>query len=175
MKKQTLMAFTLAATTLIGTSAFAADGTINFTGEIKNATCTVSTSAGGSETLPPVSKAYLEALADGPAKDFDITLGGTNCSGSEVEVSFEQDPANIDLATGFLVNKDPDTGASVAVELLETDGTPIPLNDPAYKTTPVSLSTGSATIPLKVRYKARGTTVEAGPVTASVGVWVHVN
>lgn len=177
MKKQTLMAFTLAATALMGTSAFAADGTITFTGEIKDATCDISTSSGSSAvTIPSLAKANLSSVdMTGPDKLFDIKLSGSGCTGAtnQVQVKFENTAATIDPVSGLLVNTDPTTGDSVGVELVDSTGAAIPLNDPAYRTPAVAITTNAATIPLKVRYKAKATPVVAGPVVASVGLIVE--
>lgn len=177
MKNKSIIAMTLAAAAagMISSSAFAADGVINFTGEIKNATCEVG--AGGTQAInmPALAKGNLDVTgATGPQYGFDVELSGADCTGTNVQISFEQDPSTID-PDGTLVNTDATTGASVAVELLDGTGTRINLADTTYKTTPVVINNGQAKIPLRARYKAKTDTVVAGPVIASVGVLVETN
>ncbi|MBW0235589.1 fimbrial protein [Pseudomonas sp. D1HM] len=177
MKNKSIIAMTLAAAAagMISSSAFAADGVINFTGEIKNATCEVGTGGTQAINVPAIAKDNLSGSGStGPSYGFNIELSGADCTGTNVQLSFEQDPNTID-PDGTLVNTDPTTGASVTLELLDSFADPINLADATYKTRAVPITNNTAKIPLRARYKAKTDTVVAGPVIASVGVLVETN
>lgn len=160
---------------VLSVPALASDGTINFTGAIKDVTCTV-TSAGtngiSTVTLPTISQNALTAVgATAGDTNFNIELSncaGTGVAGSGVAVHFEPS-VNVN-ANGRLIN----TGAATGVDLaLYQANTATPMNlgvapTAPYKTMTGVTPSGSATMPYTVKYYATSATPGAGTVTSSV-------
>ena len=106
-------------------AAYGADGTINFTGSLTDATCVVkvnNTSADGTVALPAISKASLSS-AGVVAGATAFTLNLTGCTtGNTVNAYFEAG-STVDSNTGNLINSG--TANNVQVQLLTNSGTPI--------------------------------------------------
>lgn len=131
-------------------TAAAADGTITFNGNIRDATCIIS---GGDETAPSQGEDFTVTL---PTVDvtvlssvgktagvtaFNINLSGSNCpAGKIANVIFEKaSSTNIDTVTGNLKNSVPvaSGGAgNVQVQILNKDKTPLNLtaNNDSHQT-----------------------------------------
>ncbi|TPG79604.1 fimbrial protein [Pseudomonas arsenicoxydans] len=147
----------------------AADGTINFRGEIKDITCTVTADA--TVTLPTIRKTDLTSIgATAGDTPFNITLAGcngSNAAGNGVAVHFEPGvTVNVD---GRLNN----TGTATNVQLaIYTEGSNTPFSLGArpisqYRTTSQANPHG-ITMPYTVKYFATSTTPGSGTVVSSV-------
>ncbi|MBB1581302.1 fimbrial protein [Serratia sp. OS31] len=126
--KKTLLVTTLAATAILSTSsAFAADGTVNFTGSITDTACVVDTaSANLTVPLGKISaKAFGAAGATGPATKFTLVV--KSCPEvATAKVNFDGIPVSGDnnvlaLTTGTGV------ATGVGVQISDKDGNPVPL------------------------------------------------
>lgn len=182
MKKNVLITL-LAAAGIISAPAFAVDGTITITGEIKGLTCSVSGGAGTTPgtggdfgvTLVPVQVTAL--AADGAvaaAKPFSINLGttgGATCpDGTRAAILFDTSSAAINAATGNLINMAATNPATnVEVQILDSGNGNTPVNLAAgTATTEVVAAGGSAILPFQAEYKATGGAAGAGMVDTSV-------
>jgi major type 1 subunit fimbrin (pilin) len=158
------IAVTLAALGFLGaaSSAFASDGTITINGKVIDATCVVSvsgasTSGTATVTLPTVSKSVL-STAGSTAGQTLLQLNLTGCPTSGAARAFFES-TNVDLGTGFLINKATTPAQNVQVQVLNnTTSTPLDLRDGgnannAYVTFDAS---GNAQLPYALRYVANG-------------------
>lgn len=183
MKKNVLIIALLAAAGCIGAPAFAVDGTITITGEIKGLTCSISggpgttPGAGGdfSVALLPVQVTALAATgAVAAAKPFSIMLGtggGATCpDGTKAAILFDTTSAGINPATGNLKNlAATDPAANVEVQILDSGNSNAPVNlGSGTATTEVVASGGTATLPFQAQYIATGGAAGAGQVDTSV-------
>ncbi|HEL3193703.1 TPA: type 1 fimbrial protein [Stenotrophomonas maltophilia] len=110
-------------------SASAQDATINFTGNITAAGCTVNLegegATGSTVAMRTLSKAALEREDPG-LRTFKLVLGdgtSTGCPGSRAELDLVKD--NVSKTTGALVNTSTgaDAAVGVEIELQDKDGT----------------------------------------------------
>lgn len=181
MKKMTLLAsliMTMGATSM---AQAASSGTINFTGQITDTTCTVTVNGGsgadGTVALPTVGTAALTTAAQTAGTvNFHLTL--TDCTAADGMTSgtvFYESGATVNGTTGNLIQQtaQADGGATnVELQLLDgKTGSAIKVGDSSqltsnsYVTLPAA--GGSIDIPYSVQYYATGATT-AGPVTSSV-------
>ncbi|KVV39392.1 hypothetical protein WT27_14465 [Burkholderia territorii] len=159
----------------------AADGTIDFNGEVVSNTCTINgNNTGKSDFIVTLKSVPTSALK----KDGDIaertpwTIALTNCTpaSGNVTVYFEPGP-QVDFNTGRLKN---DTGtatngktyaSNVEVGLLNSGFQPIHLgNDPSTQgvdVVPIGAD-GTATLKFYAQYVATGGAATPGPVHAQV-------
>lgn len=115
---KTYSAFLLAAV-VSSSSAFAADGIINFTGEITDLTCKIDGSDGyvsKTVVLPAVSTSSMPAGGN-TAGLTPFALQLTECDGASAQVYFEPEAAHVDMTSGYLINKAA-SGSNVNVQLL---------------------------------------------------------
>jgi major type 1 subunit fimbrin (pilin) len=156
------IAVTLAALGFLGaaSSAFASDGTITINGKVIDATCVVSVNGAGTGatvTLPTVSKSVLQS-AGSTAGQTLLKLDLTGCPTSGAARAFFES-TNVDMGTGFLINKATTPAQNVQVQVLNnTTSTPLDLRDGgnannAYVTFDAS---GNAQLPYALRYVANG-------------------
>lgn len=166
--KKVLIALAASAAVVSSLNASAADGTINFTGEISSQTCTIEGNTTGTTiktvTLPRVAASSLATVGKAAGrKDFSLAL--TGCTGSSALVRFEQG-STVDAATGNLINQTAD-GSNVQIQLLNANFAPINL-----QTNAGSLSTAvteeTATLQFYAQYIAATAAATAGQVTSSV-------
>lgn len=163
---------------VVAQSAFASDGTINFSGELLDSTCTVNVNgaagpAAASVILPKVSAKQL-AVAGATAGQtaFNITLGACAGANTTTALAYFESGSGVDQVTGYVKN----TGAatSVALQLVDaTNGSPIKAGDIAQSTTTSKITkntTGTnptTVLPYAVQYIATGK-AGAGLVTGAV-------
>lgn len=173
MKKLALIA-ALAATGLCPT-AFAADGTINFTGSIRDTACTVNTgSATQTVNLGTVAaSAFGAAGSQASARQFAITL--TNCPSAVTSASIRFDGP---LASGnsSLLGLTSGTGVAtgVGVGIYEKDSTTlIPIGQASSAVT--LSSTGSNTLNFIAKYVSTAATVGPGAANAAATFTVAYN
>lgn len=159
-------------------SAFASDGTINFTGELVDSTCTVTVNgvvgpAPATVTLPKVSAAQLKtANATAGQTGFNITLSA--CTGtSTTAAAFFEAGAGVNPLTTNLKNSDATaTGAkNVELQLVDaTNGSVIKAGDfgqVAGTSKIMKNGSGNTILPYAVQYIATGLTT-AGKVASQV-------
>lgn len=153
-----------AAAVLLTQAAQASDGTITFNGALTNSTCTITSGASQTVTLPTLSTATL-STAGATAGDtlFNIQLG--SCSATSANAYFEAG-ANTDASTGRLKT----SATNLQIQLLNASGSVINVagaSTAAQNTTAVNVSSGSGTQSFIARYYATGAT-SPGAVTSSV-------
>lgn len=153
----------------------AADGIINFEGELVAQTCTVAvdgvvTPAAATVTLPTVSAGLLDAAAKSAgATNFNIQL--SNCTGTATTAAaFFEAGASVDPVSGYLKNTS-GTATNVALRLLDSaNGNVIQagnINQVAATTRNAIDASGNANLPYAVEYVALDAAT-AGTVTSSV-------
>jgi major type 1 subunit fimbrin (pilin) len=168
LMKKALIALAASATVLTSLNTLAADGTVNFTGEISSQTCTVEGNATGATTktvtLPRVSASSLATVGQTAGRTaFSLAL--TGCTGSSALVRFEPG-ASIDAATGNMTNQTA-TGSNVQIRLLNAAFAPINLqtNDGSLST---AITANAATLKFFAEYVAANAAATAGQVTSAV-------
>lgn len=167
MKKQL---HALALVSVIGglsmSAANAADGTINFNGQIIDAACTVSpASANQTVTLGQVSTSAFSAINDTAAPTaFQIDLSACPASVTTASIKFDGTPYQAgDTATLALIPL-PGVATGVGVRIRTATNLVMPL----YTATPPTTLTQGVTNSLmfNASYVARAATVTAGPANA---------
>lgn len=155
----------------LAASANAATADVTFTGEILDATCSISVGTGGSGTsvtLRKVAVADVTGAATARSTPFTLVAGGGGAGGTcptgDLKMSFTG--AN---AEGKLDNTAPAATGAKGVQLtLAHKGTEIDLNGPGIQET---VAAGKATYNMEARYEQVGTTtVEKGDFAAAVKI-----
>ncbi|MBW3512197.1 fimbrial protein [Janthinobacterium sp. NKUCC06_STL] len=162
---------------VVAQSAFASDGTINFTGELLDSTCTVNVNgavgpAAASVTLPKVSAKQLSTdKATAGQTAFNITLSA--CAGTSTSAAaYFESGAGVDQVTGYVKN----TGAAkqVALQLVDlTSDTVIKAGDIGQTTSTSKIkknttgTTPTTVLPYAVQYISTGVAT-AGTVIGAV-------
>ncbi len=166
MKKQ-LHTLTLVAVICgsVISAANAADGTINFTGEIIDSACTVSTtSADQTVVLGTVSNKAFSAAGDtAAATAFQIDLTDCPATVTSATVKFDGTAYQGDNSALALT---PDAGAAtgVAVQIRNADNSVLPLFTDSNSITLAQDTTN--TLNFNAAYVATAATVTAGPANA---------
>lgn len=160
VKKMTMIALAAGAIATQG-SAFAADGTINFSGKVIDSGCTVAETANGplSVALGSFAKtSFKDVGAQSAKKGFTLTL--TNCPGTaaSVQIRFAGNP---DPTNSTLIALTPGTAADpsatgIALGLSDTTGAPLPN---LQNSSAVTLVNNAATLNLIAFYQRTGTVV----------------
>lgn len=160
----------LAVAGVLSQGAFAADGTINFTGEIVDAPCSISpVSQNMTVPLGNVSRTALDGAvgkkAPQPAK-FTIDLLACGATAKGATVSFEGVPDSDDNTALTIVNAGA-VGAAratgVAVELGDSNGTKIALGSESLE---YILGEGDNALKFQAVYVATRPVVTVGPADA---------
>jgi major type 1 subunit fimbrin (pilin) len=143
-------------------AAYAADGTVNVTGSVSGATCTIATSA-AAVGLPNVSRSAL-ASAGSVAGLTPWSVSVSACNAITMNAYFEAGPTV--NASGRMSNSG--TAGNVDGQLLNSSFGVINMAQSygSQGTTPVTLSGNAATQQFYVRYYATGT-VTAGTFISS--------
>ncbi|PVZ82619.1 fimbrial protein [Serratia sp. S1B] len=169
MKKNIIVATLVAAAAMTTASAFAADGTVNFTGSIIDTSCNVTNLSSGSLNvdLGSVSKASLSSAGmKSDPKAFSINV--TNCPTDAVSVSFDGTSAGGNNNLLALSNS---TATGVAVEITDAKGIVVPL----YKSSSsYALTANAANLNFVARYVATGA-VGAGTANATADFTINYN
>jgi major type 1 subunit fimbrin (pilin) len=165
--KKTILA-SLFAAAMLPAFAFAADGTVNFTGEVTQTTCVPAT---GSTTQNVIlNKISASALADGKLhgyKDFTISLVNCGSTSKSVAVQFDG-TTNVDFVTGYLKNTMTGSTAATNVEIALADSNFTTLKLPVGTSVPVTTQAdGTAIIPMYAAYVQNGGTAGAGQIASS--------
>ncbi|MBV8272441.1 MAG: type 1 fimbrial protein [Cupriavidus sp.] len=164
-------------------AAFAADGTITFTGRVTAQTCTIAGNGGNNNftvALPTVSASTLATAGNFAGRTpFSIQLTGCNPNSGNVATYFEPG-ATIDATTGRLINTATTAAATettaattaatnVQVGLLNADLTNIALGSAfaSQNSQQVAITGGTATLQYYAQYVATGGATTAGDVTTT--------
>lgn len=165
----------LAAAGALSQSAFAADGTINFTGEIVDAPCSISANSQNMVVpLGKVSRTTFDGSTAGtavpgkkatPAK-FKIDLLGCGASAKGAIVTFSgtadsDDATSLRVANAGQVSVGAASG--VAIEIGDSAGTKIPLGSASGE---YVLGLGDNSLNFQAAYVATKTTVTPGPANS---------
>lgn len=174
MNRKLLSACVLAGLAFASQQAFAADGTITFTGQIVATTCVINggTNASFTVTLPTVSTGAFTSNVAG-ATPFQIALTGCTGTGTSVHAYFEGPGVN---TSGRLANAGSANG--VEVQLLDNNsGSQQVINaaagDGFQNSQPVTLQSGAATLNYVARYYS--TAPVAGSVQSQVAYTIVYN
>lgn len=162
--------------------ASAADGTITFTGNVTDKTCTISTAGGAdfSVALPTVSNGSLAAAgAVSGRTPFAINL--TQCSAGNVATFFEPG-ATVDFNSGRLINQQSaDAATNVQLQLLGANSQFLPIRSTGAglaqensQWVNVAAANGAANLNYYVEYYATGAAT-AGTVSSSVRYTIIYN
>jgi major type 1 subunit fimbrin (pilin) len=169
IKLASALAFSIGAL-VAGTASAAAStgGTIRFTGAVTDETCTIT---GGSGTdggqgnftvaLDPVPASQLAAAGDvANKKPFTVIIGGPgqgSCQDGKVaRMSFLTSSPRIDPTTGTLTNALSGEATNANVQLLDSTGGVVALNDPANGYDSPAIANNTATIDFAAQYYATG-------------------
>lgn len=174
-KKVFIQLAALAAAGVLSQGAFAADGTINFTGDIVDAPCSISPNSQNlTVPLGKVARTVFDGATAGtavvgkkatPAR-FSIDLLGCGATAKGATVTFAgtadlDDATNLRLANAGQVGVGAASG--VAIELGDSAGTKIPLGSASAQYT---LGTGDNSLKFQAAYVATKATVTTGPANS---------
>lgn len=161
----------LAGATMASQAAFAANGTITFTGNVTAQTCTINGTGSNNftVTLPTVSASTLATSGQTAGRTpFSIVLTACSPASGKVHAYFEPG-STVDPATGNLVLA-AGGATNVQIGLLNNDLTAIKLGaaDASQNSKSVDVSAaGGATLPFQAQYIATGVAT-AGAANSSV-------
>ncbi|PAA09511.1 fimbrial protein [Pseudomonas fragi] len=169
-----IIVLTLLTGSSIASIANAADGTINFTGTILSAACTV-TPATGTQTVPlnsvTTSSLSTAGVTSSPTK-FDIVLTSCPSTVSTATVKFDG-PTDSDNSSILKLTTEPGVATGVGIALYEKDAsTQIPIGTSSTSST---LSTTSdTTFTFYAKYMATKA-VTSGPANGSTDFTINYN
>ncbi|KAA6178720.1 type 1 fimbrial protein [Pseudomonas marginalis] len=154
-----------AGSAFVASTASAADGLINFVGEITDQTCTINGGSGQNftVTLPRVSSSALVNPGSWAGRTaFNVVLTNCNPLTGPVAVYFEPG-AETDTTTGRL-NIDGGTGTAtnVQVGLLNSDATDIRVGSAQHNSKSSNLVAGGATLNYYAQYYSLGSATAGG-------------
>lgn len=176
-KKRFIQIAALAAAGVLAQGAFAADGTINFTGDIVDAPCSISANSQNlSVPLGKVTRTVFDGATAGtatlgkhslnPAK-FTIDLLGCGATAKGATVTFSG-TADADDATYLRITNAGQVGVTaasgVAIEIGDSAGTKIALGSASGQYT---LGLGDNSLKFQASYVATKTAVTTGPANAT--------
>ncbi len=166
MKKTMLSACVMVLVGVAG-NAQASDGTVHFTGNITDQTCTVD---GASQALEvPMGNVGASSLAGGagtvssPTR-FALILTGCPDTVTSAAVKFDGETDNSAAGSGILKLDGDSTATGVGIVISDNSGTPIAMHtdSPTY-----TLTTGENDLLFTARYIATGDTVTTGSANAT--------
>lgn len=173
---KTFLALTILGVFLVGGSAAAADGTINFTGNIEAATCTISPGAGATghgKTIAVAMDTYASTAFTGAGqslgkKDFAIALSGAGCVASKT-YSMEFSGGNVDATTGHLnIATGLGNATGLQLRMLNKTGAVVNLSTQANAPSVITTADGKGLLEMGVEYYSTLAAVTDGSVTSSV-------
>lgn len=179
--KRPLLPTLVAAVSIFAGHAYAADGTINFQGQLTATTCTVVVNDQASPvtvTLPTVSTSQLTTAGQTTGQTgFNIQL--TACSGTSTTASaFFNNDSNVDPTTFNLKNTATGGAQQVQLQLYDAqNGNAIKVGDTSQLTATSQIAlnaTGTTTLPYGVQYYATGATTP-GIVTGQTTFNINYN
>ncbi|MCS4266095.1 fimbrial protein [Serratia sp. BIGb0163] len=180
--KKTLLVTSLATIALFSTaSAFAADGNINFTGDIKDATCEVDLAAGATAISVPMGTlnktAFSGAGSTGTSSKFTINLKNCPTAYTKANVEFDGTAAGNDkkiLALTAGTTAAP-AATGVGIQISDKSDTVLALKTPSAS---YDLKTGATDVnklDFSARYVATSATVTSGVANSSATFNVKYN
>lgn len=165
----------VAATMVLSQGALAADGNVNFTGEIVDTLCSIAPSSQNlTVPLGKVSRTVFDGATAGTAvvgkkstpANFNIDLLGCGATAKGATVTFSG-TADIDNATSLRLSNAGQVGigsaTGVAIELGDSAGTKIPLGSPSGVYT---LGQGDNALKFQAAYVATRSAVTVGPANS---------
>ncbi|HCN8311174.1 fimbrial protein [Escherichia coli] len=165
--KKTMLSVCFMVTASMAGNVQASDGTIHFTGNITDQTCTVD---GASQALEvPMGNIGASALAGGagtvasPTR-FTLVLTGCPDTVTSATIKFDGDTENTVAGSGILKLDSDSTATGVGIVISDNAGTPIAMHtdSPDY-----TLTTGDNDLLFTARYIATGDTVTTGSANAT--------
>lgn len=168
MKKILIATLISAPAAILSIAANAADGTINFQGQVVDAACSVSAnSINQTVILDQVRTSAFTAAGElaNQSKSFQISLADCDTAVSQTaQISFN---GATDANDASLLANTAGAGAAqnVGLALFGSDGAPVGINDGTL-TSAVSIQDGTTIIPLSVDYKSTTAVPTPGPVTS---------
>lgn len=167
----------------IATQAFAADGTINFTGSISNVTCTLAATGGtniGNVTLPTVSQSALKNVGDtAGTTQFSIKLSACTGTPAPTQAAAWFETGTEVNAAGRVVTTVSGTATDTLSIALYNMASPTPIvigqgnGSIGSSGAPFPITSGGATLNYQAKYYAEKTGVPAGPVLGKVNYTIQ--
>ena len=175
--KMNFIAIAVAATAAVSMSnAFAAAGTVNFTGEILDKACTVDVDS-QNQTVALGSYNKSEFTAAGSitaAKKFSIVLKDCPATVTSAHVRFDGTPEPTDSTMLAIDSSVSGAATGVAINLMSADKNQLPLHsENSYRYT--LTSDADNTLDFYAQYKSTAATVTAGPANSVASFSVVYN
>lgn len=169
--KKSIFAATLASVLISGMNmAYASDGTINFTGQIKDTSCTIGDGSGDALSIflgTPGVNSFKDIGDTSGAARFNISLSSCPPAQQKIQIAFE---GIADQNTGEILKINPGSGTAkgVGIRIEEADGTPVVLNttDP-LELKEHELDSGAVKVNYVAKYQATVIPVTAGQANAT--------
>lgn len=175
MKKNIIVAALASLSVLSAASAFAADGQVNFKGEIIDSACTVANTPAAplDVTLGQVPKSSFAATGD-TAAPTKFTLKLTNCPATvtKASVKFDGTAANGDNSV-LALTQETGVATGVGVQITDSSDKVLPLYT-ASASYPL-VETAENSLDFVARYISTASTVTAGPANAVASFTVNYN
>lgn len=127
--KKNLIAMTVLVSSVVGATAYAADGQINFTGEITDTACEVTNSVGSplEVTLGKISKTAFSSVGS-KASTTQFSLELKNCPDTVTSVKIKFDGATVNGDNSVLaLSPDVDVAEGVGIQLSDASNNMLPL------------------------------------------------
>lgn len=175
MKKSLINAAVATASILSAASAFAADGQINFKGEIIDSACTVvnSVSSPLDVTLGQIAKtAFTGAGSTAAATKFTLQLKDCPATVTKASVKFDGTAAAGDNSV-LALTQGAGVATGVGIQLSDSSNAVLPLYT-ASAAYPL-VSTGTNNLDFVARYIATAATVTPGPANSVASFTVNYN
>lgn len=167
-------AIALAASTLIfASSAYAADGTITFTGDIVASTCKIN--GGTNDQTVALGKVSTTALkgAGTQAAGTLFTIALTGCGDTFTSAQVKFDATKNTVNSDLIALSGDSTATGVGIGVFESDG--VTYVTPYVATKAQAIKDGAATFSYVAKYVATGDTVTAGTANSSATFTIIYN
>lgn len=176
MKKNFIIIAMAVTAALSASSAYAADGQVNFTGEIIDAACEVVNTPSNplDVQLGRVSKTAFTAAGDlSSATKFTLQLKNCPATATTAQVKFDGTALNGDNSV-LALTQDTGVATGVGIQLSDDSNTVLPLYT-ASKTYPLVSGTAVNNLDFSARYIATNASVTAGPANSTATFTVNYN
>ncbi|HEC0404278.1 TPA: fimbrial protein [Klebsiella aerogenes] len=163
MNKIHIIAAVMATTTLAMSNAFAAAGTVNFTGEILDAACTVDVNSQNQTVdLGKYNKSEFTTAGDRTAaKKFSIVLKNCPATVSAAKVRFDGKPEATDSNLLAIDSSVAGAATGVAINLMTADKVDLPLHGDNGYSYPL-ITAADNTLDFYAQYKSTSSNVTSG-------------